>query len=156
MGQATRRVAAIAAAIAAFAALAARSGVPGRDLARQALAWRQGHVVGLDARGHGRGPKAGPWHTEQFVEDLAELVTSLDAGPAIMIGHSMGGLHAWVFAATYPQFVRAVVVEDIAPVGIVAEVSRNISWNRKRANRAASKGRPARKKPSWPNRPLRR
>jgi pimeloyl-ACP methyl ester carboxylesterase len=74
-----------------------------------------GHVVGLDARGHGRGPKAGPWHTEQFVEDLAELVTSLDAGPAIMIGHSMGGLHAWVFAATYPQLVRAVVVEDIAP-----------------------------------------
>ena len=32
----------------AFAALAARSGVPGRDLARQALAWRQGGLAGLD------------------------------------------------------------------------------------------------------------
>ncbi len=32
----------------AFAALAARSGVPGRDLARQALAWRQGGLEGLD------------------------------------------------------------------------------------------------------------
>ena len=32
----------------AFATLAARSGVPGRDLARQALAWRQGGLAGLD------------------------------------------------------------------------------------------------------------
>lgn len=32
----------------AFAALAARSGVPGRDLARQALAWRQGGLAGLE------------------------------------------------------------------------------------------------------------
>jgi hypothetical protein len=35
----------------AFATLAARSGVPGRDLARQALAWRQGCLVGLDLLG---------------------------------------------------------------------------------------------------------
>jgi pimeloyl-ACP methyl ester carboxylesterase len=58
-----------------------------------------GKVIGLDARGHGRGPRTGPWHTEQFVEDIADVVKSLDAGPAIVIGHSMGGLH----------------VEDIAP-----------------------------------------
>ncbi len=31
-----------------FATLAARSGVPGRDLARQALAWRQGGLPGLE------------------------------------------------------------------------------------------------------------
>jgi pimeloyl-ACP methyl ester carboxylesterase len=74
-----------------------------------------GQVIGLDARGHGRGPKGGPWHTEQFVEDLAEWVTSLAGGPAIVIGHSMGGLHALACAATYPQLVRAVVIEDIAP-----------------------------------------
>lgn len=74
-----------------------------------------GKVVGLDARGHGRGPRTGPWHTEQFVEDIAELVKGLDAGPAIVIGHSMGGLHAWAFAATYPELARAVVTEDMAP-----------------------------------------
>lgn len=74
-----------------------------------------GQVVGLDARGHGRGPKSGSWQTEQFAEDVAELVTELDAGPAIVIGHSMGGLHAWTFAATRPELVRAVVVEDMAP-----------------------------------------
>jgi pimeloyl-ACP methyl ester carboxylesterase len=75
---------------------------------------RYGKVVGLDARGHGRGPRGGPWTTERFVADLAELVRSL-AGPAVVIGHSMGGLHALGLAATHPDLVRAVVVEDMAP-----------------------------------------
>ncbi|HVV12360.1 alpha/beta hydrolase [Amycolatopsis sp.] len=75
---------------------------------------RYGHVVGLDARGHGRGPRGGPWTTEQFVADAAEAVGSLGE-PAIVIGHSMGGLHAWALAASHPDLVRAVVVEDMAP-----------------------------------------
>jgi pimeloyl-ACP methyl ester carboxylesterase len=75
---------------------------------------RYGQVVGLDARGHGRGPRDGPWTTERFVADAAELVRSL-AGPAVVIGHSMGGLHALGLAATHPDLVRAVVVEDMAP-----------------------------------------
>ena len=42
----------------AFAMLAARSGVPGRDLARQALAWRQGGLAGLDLLRAGWNPAA--------------------------------------------------------------------------------------------------
>nr|WP_158882379.1 alpha/beta hydrolase [Amycolatopsis anabasis] len=76
---------------------------------------RYGHVVGIDARGHGRGPAEGPWHTERFVADLAAFVRELDEGPVVVIGHSMGGLHAWGLAATHPELVRAVVCEDIAP-----------------------------------------
>ncbi len=77
---------------------------------------RYGRVVGLDARGHGRSPhRGGGWRTEDFVADAAEVVRSLDLGPVIAIGHSMGGLHAWMLAATYPELVRAVVVEDMAP-----------------------------------------
>lgn len=73
-----------------------------------------GHVVGLDARGHGRSPhRGGRWRTEDFVADAAALAQ--DLGPAIVIGHSMGGLHAWALAATHPDLVRAVVVEDMAP-----------------------------------------
>ncbi|MGI6874072.1 alpha/beta fold hydrolase [Amycolatopsis sp. 3B14] len=75
---------------------------------------RYGHVVGLDARGHGRGPRGGPWTTEQFVADAAEVVRSLGE-PAVVIGHSMGGLHAWSLAAAEPELVHAVVVEDMAP-----------------------------------------
>ena len=74
-----------------------------------------GHVVGLDARGHGLDPRAGSWRTEEFVDDVAGLVRALDAGPAVVIGHSMGGLHGLAFAAVHPALVRAVVVEDMAP-----------------------------------------
>jgi pimeloyl-ACP methyl ester carboxylesterase len=75
---------------------------------------RYGHVVGLDARGHGRGPRGGPWTTEQFVADAASLVWTFDE-PSVVIGHSMGGLHAMALAATHSDLVRAVVVEDMAP-----------------------------------------
>jgi pimeloyl-ACP methyl ester carboxylesterase len=75
-----------------------------------------GRVVGLDARGHGRSPhRGGPWRTEDFVADAAALIRDLGLAPAVVIGHSMGGLHAWVLAATHPDLVRAVVVEDMAP-----------------------------------------
>ncbi|SFB08455.1 Pimeloyl-ACP methyl ester carboxylesterase [Amycolatopsis marina] len=74
-----------------------------------------GHVVGLDARGHGRLGRRGNWRTEEFAGDVAELVGELGEGPAVLIGHSMGGLHAWATAAAYPELVRAVVVEDMAP-----------------------------------------
>jgi pimeloyl-ACP methyl ester carboxylesterase len=75
---------------------------------------RYGRVVGLDARGHGHSPhRGGGWRTEDFVADAAELLTANE--PAVVIGHSMGGLHAWCLAATHPELVRAVVVEDMAP-----------------------------------------
>ncbi|WP_031467970.1 alpha/beta fold hydrolase [Sciscionella sediminilitoris] len=71
-----------------------------------------GHVYGVDARGHGRNPKPGPFTTEVFVADLAEVVAEL--GQATLIGHSMGGLHALGLAASRPELVRGVVVEDMA------------------------------------------
>ncbi|AEV72803.1 putative hydrolase or acyltransferase of alpha/beta superfamily [Mycolicibacterium rhodesiae NBB3] len=67
-----------------------------------------------------------PWHrgrdvedpypisTERFVADLAEAVESVGA-PAVMVGHSMGALHSWCLAASRPDLVRGLVVEDMAP-----------------------------------------
>jgi pimeloyl-ACP methyl ester carboxylesterase len=67
-----------------------------------------------------------PWHrgrdivdpypisTERFVNDLGDAVASLGR-PAALIGHSMGGLHAWCLAADRPELVTALVVEDMAP-----------------------------------------
>ena len=67
-----------------------------------------------------------PWHrgrdvddpvpvsTERFVADLGDAVAELDA-PAVLIGHSMGGLHSWCLAAQRPDLVTALVVEDMAP-----------------------------------------
>lgn len=53
--------------------------------------------------------------TERFVADLAEILTWIDLGPAVLIGHSMGALHSWCVAAQYPELVSALVVEDMAP-----------------------------------------
>ena len=57
---------------------------------------------------------AHPISTERFVSELEEAVSSLDE-PATLIGHSMGGLHAWCLAAARPELVTGLVVEDMAP-----------------------------------------
>ncbi|PXX67061.1 pimeloyl-ACP methyl ester carboxylesterase [Nocardia tenerifensis] len=72
-----------------------------------------GHVYTFDAAGHGR-PAPDELTTEAFVGDLAAAVAGITE-PMVVIGHSMGALHGWVFAATHPGRVRALVVEDIAP-----------------------------------------
>ncbi|MFR9752824.1 alpha/beta fold hydrolase [Nocardia sp. 004] len=72
-----------------------------------------GHVYTFDAAGHGR-PAPGELTTEAFVADLAAHTSEITE-PMVVIGHSMGALHGWVFAASYPQRVRALVVEDLAP-----------------------------------------
>jgi pimeloyl-ACP methyl ester carboxylesterase len=70
-----------------------------------------GRVLGLDARGHGRSEARGLWTTERMTADVAELLA--EVGPAVVVGHSMGGLHGLVLAARHPELVRALVVEDM-------------------------------------------
>lgn len=72
-----------------------------------------GHVYTFDAAGHGR-PAPAELTTESFVADLAAATSDITES-MVVIGHSMGGLHGWVFAAAYPERVRGLVVEDIAP-----------------------------------------
>ncbi len=70
-----------------------------------------GRVVGLDARGHGRSEARGPWKTARMAADVVELLAA--TGPAVVVGHSMGGLHGLVAAAKRPDLVRALLVEDM-------------------------------------------
>jgi pimeloyl-ACP methyl ester carboxylesterase len=89
-------------------------GLMGRASTWWAVARRltaHGRVIGLDARGHGRSQAAGPWTADRMAADAAELLEPL--GPALVIGHSMGGLQALVLAATRPELVRGIVVEDM-------------------------------------------
>lgn len=82
------------------------------------LPWliRHGRVYTYDAPWH-RGREVDDPHpicTERFVLDLGDAVESLGE-PAILVGHSMGGLHSWCLAAERPELVTALVVEDMAP-----------------------------------------
>ncbi|MFZ2512463.1 MAG: alpha/beta hydrolase [Gordonia sp. (in: high G+C Gram-positive bacteria)] len=93
----------------------------GRTWHRQ-IPWlrRYGRVFTFDAAFHQGAaavgePTADDLSTERFVADVAEVLTWIDLGPATLIGHSMGGLHAWCAAAQYPELISGVVVEDMAP-----------------------------------------
>jgi pimeloyl-ACP methyl ester carboxylesterase len=82
------------------------------------LGWltRLGTVYTYDAPWH-RGRDVDdpdPISTERFVADLADAVGTLGA-PARLVGHSMGALHSWCLAATRPDLVSALVIEDMAP-----------------------------------------
>jgi pimeloyl-ACP methyl ester carboxylesterase len=73
-----------------------------------------GRVVALDQRGHGWSDKPDQRYARQdFVEDAAQTIQQLGIGPALVIGHSMGGLNAINLAARYPELVRGIVVEDM-------------------------------------------
>lgn len=76
------------------------------------------HVVALDQRGHGESDWARPaaYATQDFARDLVAVLDALGNGPAILVGHSMGGHNAMAFAAWYPERVRALVVVDSRPV----------------------------------------
>lgn len=70
-------------------------------------------VVLVDARGHGLSDKTCETvaHVDQ-VADVHELITQLNLVKPFLIGHSMGAMVAYIAACTYPDVLRAVVLED--------------------------------------------
>jgi|SRR3989344_6729966 len=69
-----------------------------------------------DQRGHGRSfkPESG-YTTEIFAEDLNIITDELGWDHFHLVGHSMGGRNAMVFAGKYPQKVKTLTIEDIGP-----------------------------------------
>lgn len=75
------------------------------------------HVVAVDLRGHGGSDKpVQAYRMPGFADDLAWLCGELKLPPAILVGHSMGGIVAFDFAVRYPQLATAVAMLDAAIV----------------------------------------
>jgi len=70
-------------------------------------------VVMVDARGHGRssGPERG-YSQELLNQDVAALIQELELQKPSVCGFSNGALTTAQVAATFPQLVRVVIVED--------------------------------------------
>ena len=69
----------------------------------------------LDQRNHGNSPHS-PIHTYGSMrEDLHEFMDHYHLEKAVILGHSMGGKTAMIFAAQYPERVTNLIVVDIAP-----------------------------------------
>jgi len=72
------------------------------------------HVYAMDLRGNGRsGWMAEHYCLEDFTEDTVEFKGQLNA-PAVLVGHSLGGVIALMAAARCPEKVKALILEDPA------------------------------------------
>ena len=75
--------------------------------------WR---VIALDQRNHGASPHAPDMRYATMAEDVLDTLAALDALPAALLGHSMGGKVAMRTALLHPDAVERLLVADIAPV----------------------------------------
>ena len=74
-------------------------------------------VIAFDQRGRGESDwdPARNYYTDIYVADLAGIVDALRLANFDLLGHSMGGINAIVYAARCPQRVRRLVIEDAGP-----------------------------------------
>ena len=120
------------------------------DLVAPALAAQGLRVLAPDMRGFGdgaRAPKGSYYHFVDYVFDLADLVDALAPGePIALVGHSMGGTIATLFAGTFPERVaRLAVIEGVGPPDNPFEVGpiRMRGWiEQVRASRARGHSQP--------------
>ncbi len=73
-------------------------------------------VIAPDQRGHGLSDRTDNYEREGFIEDAAFLLRELGLAPAVVLGHSLGGITAYQLAARHPELVSALIIEDVGPV----------------------------------------
>jgi len=87
-------------------------------LASSAMNWYRAYeplsehfrVVAPDLRGHGRGIRSSaPFSLIDCADDLAALVDTLDCGPVIAVGYSMGGPVTQLLCRRHPDMVAGLV-----------------------------------------------
>ncbi|HEV2216656.1 MAG TPA: alpha/beta hydrolase [Candidatus Dormibacteraeota bacterium] len=68
------------------------------------------NVIAPDLRGHGRGLPTRRFSGAECADDLAAIVRALEAGRVIVVGYSLGGLVAQVFARRHPELLAGLVL----------------------------------------------
>jgi len=70
-------------------------------------------VILVDLRGHGRSDHApDAYGIDDYGEDVAGLLRRVARRPAVLVGHSLGGVVAWWVAQQHPELVAAAFLED--------------------------------------------
>ena len=70
-------------------------------------------VYALDLRGHGRSDWPGDYSLELMRADVLQFLDALGLGRVDLIGHSMGGIVAYLLAQDHPQRVSRLVLEEV-------------------------------------------
>jgi pimeloyl-ACP methyl ester carboxylesterase len=71
-------------------------------------------VVNADLRGHGESSHAESdrYDASGYAGDVVALIEHLDAGPVLLVGHSLGGVVATAVAQRRPDLVARLLLED--------------------------------------------
>ncbi|MCI0687812.1 MAG: alpha/beta hydrolase [Sporichthyaceae bacterium] len=72
-------------------------------------------VISVDLRGHGDSDWPGVYSYELMRDDVLALLDQLDLRRVTLVGHSMGGVVAYLIAQDHPALVDRLVVEDAVP-----------------------------------------
>ena len=73
--------------------------------------------IAFDPRGNGKSDQpteAAAYTLDNYVGDVLSVMDATDAGTAILVGLSLGGMHACVLAAHHPERVKAAVLAGTA------------------------------------------
>ncbi len=77
--------------------------------------------IAFDARGNGKSDRpsdVAAYSQDNYIADALAVMDATDAGKAILVGLSFGGMHASVLAAHYPERVKAaILVGTVASIG---------------------------------------
>ena len=69
----------------------------------------------IDQRNHGRSFHADEFDYEIMVEDLYNYIEHHNLEDCVLLGHSMGGKTAMLFAVKYPELIHKLLIADISP-----------------------------------------
>lgn len=72
-------------------------------------------VVTLDLRGHGASDWPGAYSLELVRDDVLGVLDALGLTGVTLVGHSLGGVVAYLAASARPGLIRRLVVEDACP-----------------------------------------
>jgi esterase len=70
-------------------------------------------VILVDQRNHGHSSWSDDISYELMAHDIKELLDDLKLKSIILLGHSMGGKTAMVFAQLFPEYIEKLIVVDI-------------------------------------------
>lgn len=91
-------------------------------------------VVTVDLAGHGEsGANRGSWTIESLARDVELVIDTLDLGPVVLIGHSLGGPVALETARRLPDRVVGVIgIDAFHPAGPVEQAELDVWLDRLR------------------------
>lgn len=85
------------------------------------------HVVAIDLPGHGRSahrPPGGWYHYVEYLADLQATAAALGWSRYSLLGHSLGGATASIFAAAQPEAIdRLLLIESLGPLTAAPEAA---------------------------------